>query len=332
MSTEVDAQMSAGPAETRPRAARVSVRGGELALGIWGPEDPEASVVLAVHGITATHRCWPLVAAALPDCRVVAPDLRGRGRSADLPGPYGLARHAEDLETLLDHLGVEQVTVAGHSMGAFVAVALAARIGARAQGLVLVDGGLPLEPPPAASPHPGATPQQQLGPAAERLSMTFESHEAYRDFWRAHPAFSGGWNATIQDYVDYDLDGRAPSLQPSTRLEAVATDAGQLTGGDVLDTGSYEDALRSLRAPTTFLRAPRGLMDEPQALYPRHAAEQARALVPHLLDDEVEDVNHYTIVMHHRGARAVADAVRAVVTSPRTDLSSPREHLIEGAP
>ena len=290
----------------------VPVRGGELAVGVWGPDDPAAPVVLAVHGITATHRSWPLVAAALPHCRVVAPDLRGRGRSAGLPPPYGLARHAEDLEAVLDRLGVEEATVVGHSMGAFVAVSLAARVGARARGLVLVDGGLPLAPPPGGTARPDATPEQVLGPAAQRLTMTFESHEAYRDFWRAHPAFAGRWNPTIEAYVDYDLEGEAPSLRPSTRLEAVATDAGQLSGGDVLDGGSYEQALRGLDVPTTFLRAPRGLMDEPQALYPPDVAVRFRALVPHLRAIEVDDVNHYTIVMDAAGARAVAAATREI--------------------
>ncbi|WP_323793769.1 alpha/beta hydrolase [Nocardioides sp.] len=301
MSTDLSLQT------TEPRTASVRVRGGDLAVGVWGPEDPSAPVVLAIHGITATHRGWPLVAAGLPHCRVIAPDLRGRGRSADLPAPYGLARHAEDLEAVLDHFGVESAVVVGHSMGAFVAVALADRIGTRASALVLVDGGLELTPPPGFVPRPDATPEEVLGPAAARLTMSFESHEAYRDFWRAHPAFAGQWNPTVEGYVDYDLRGEAPDLRPSTKVEAVASDSSQLFGGHVLDGRSYADALRTLAVPTTFLRAPRGLMDEPQALYPPDAARTARALVPHLVDVEVEDVNHYTIVMAEPGARVVAE-------------------------
>lgn len=270
----------------------VPVRGGELAYGVWGADDLDAPVVLAVHGITATHRSWPLVAAALPHCRVVAPDLRGRGRSAALPAPYGLTGHAEDLEVLLDHLEVDTATVVGHSMGAFVAVALAARIGRRVRALVLVDGGLPLVPPPGVEPRPEGVAVGVLGPAARRLSMTFESRESYRDFWRAHPAFAGRWSRTVEEYVDYDLEGRAPHLRPSTRVEAMTADARELGGGDVLDGSSYEGALRALTVPTTFLRAPRGLMDEPQALYPPDAADRACHLVPHLRGVEVEDVNH----------------------------------------
>ena len=296
-----------GDAPTPSRTLRVPVRGGELTCGVWGPEDPEAPVVLAVHGITAHHRCWPLVARALPGVRVVAPDLRGRGRSAGLPAPYGLEQHAHDLEQVLDHLGVPEVRLVGHSMGAFVVLTLAARIGDRATGLVLVDGGLPLLPPAGGAPSPDATPDDVLGPAAARLRMTFESHEAYRDFWREHPAFVDDWSPVVEGYVDYDLEGEAPHLRPSAAVAAVATDASQLFGG-----AAYEAAMRAVRVPTTFLRAPRGLMDEPQALYPPDAAGRARVLLPQLRDVEVDDVNHYTIVLGPRGAEAVAAATRGL--------------------
>ncbi len=92
--------------------------------------------------------------------------------------------------------------------------------------------------------------------------MTFESHAAYRDFWRQHPAFAHDWSPVVEGYVDYDLEGTAPRLKPSAVVAAVATDASQLFGG-----AEYEAAMRAVQVPTTFLRAPRGLMDEPQALY-----------------------------------------------------------------
>ncbi|ANH38651.1 Arylesterase [Nocardioides dokdonensis FR1436] len=303
--TGTDTGRSAADSPDEPRTLRVPCEGGDLVCGVWGPEDPDAPVVLAVHGITAHHRCWPLVAAALPGTRVVAPDLRGRGRSAALPAPYGLERHARDLEQVLDHLDLREVTLVGHSMGAFVALTLAARIGPRATGLLLVDGGLPLVPPAAGVPGPDATPEDVLGPAAQRLTMTFESHAAYRDFWRQHPAFAHDWSPVVEGYVDYDLEGEAPRLKPSAVVAAVATDASQLFGG-----ADYETAMRGLEVPTTFLRAPRGLMDEPQALYGSDAAARARGLLPQLRDLEVDDVNHYTIVLGPRGAEAVAAATR----------------------
>ena len=42
-----------------------------------------------------------------------------------------------------------------------------------------------------------------LGPAAKRLAMTFTDHDAYRRFWREHPAFANAWSPAVERYVDY---------------------------------------------------------------------------------------------------------------------------------
>jgi pimeloyl-ACP methyl ester carboxylesterase len=82
---------------------------------------------------------------------LIAPDLRGRGRSAALPRPYGLVTHLTDLTVALDHLGVDRAVMAGHSMGAHVAARLSAEQPHRAAALVLIDGGLPRAAPIKAS-------------------------------------------------------------------------------------------------------------------------------------------------------------------------------------
>ncbi|MGH9037642.1 MAG: alpha/beta fold hydrolase, partial [Acidimicrobiia bacterium] len=108
---------------------------------------------------------------------------------------------------VLDHTGATSVVLAGHSMGAFVVARLAAAHPARVHAVALVDGGLVLPVPEGVEPDKVL--EMVLGPALARLSMTFETPEAYRDFWRAHPAFAGPgmWSADAEDYVDYDLAG-----------------------------------------------------------------------------------------------------------------------------
>jgi hypothetical protein len=63
---------------------------------------------------------------------------------------------------------------------------------------------------------------------------------------------------------------------------------------------------------TLFLRAPRGMMDDPGGLYPEALVEQHRSTYRGVGFRDVPDTNHYTIVMSDPGARAVADALDEV--------------------
>jgi len=120
----------------------VPVDGGDLRVG-FRPGKADAPVVVLVHGITANHLSWSMVADQLgDDATLLAPDLRGRAGSASVPGPFGMAKHARDLVAVLDHIGVGRATIVGHSMGAYVAAAFAVNHDDRLAGLVLVDGGV----------------------------------------------------------------------------------------------------------------------------------------------------------------------------------------------
>jgi len=287
----------------------VAVDGGHMRVGVWGSDRPGAPLVLAVHGITASHRAWELVAQQLPEVRVVAPDLRGRGRSAHLPGPCGMARHADDLAQVLDALDARDALVVGHSMGGFVSLVLQHRHPTRVRGLLLVDGGLPLPVPS------GVTVEQLieavLGPALARLSMTFRDRTAYQEFWRRHPAFVGDWGPAVAAYVDYDLVGTEPNLVSSVRADAVREDS-----ADQIQGSALRETLPALApAPLTLLRAPRGLLDEPPGLYPESLLESYTSRWPGLTWRTVPDVNHYTILLTQRGARAVASEVRTTLNN-----------------
>lgn len=118
--------------------------------------------MLALHGATANHLCWAPIARRLSGIHLLAPDLRGRGRSGQLPGPYGMATHADDAVAALDAAGVDHAVVVGHSMGAFAALVMAHRHPDRVHWLVLVDGGPPIPMPTDVDPD--AAPQAVIGP------------------------------------------------------------------------------------------------------------------------------------------------------------------------
>src|SRR5919197_6407809 len=228
---------------------------------------------------------------------------RGRGGSAGLPGPYGMAAHARDCVAVLDALGVRDAVVAGHSMGGFVAVVLAHRHPERVRRLVLVDGGAPLPPPDV---PPGASPEQVLdaviGPAARRLSMRFPTREAYRDFWRNHPAFATTWSPAVESYVEYDLSGRPGAWRPRAAFDAVREDSVDIHRG--AEPREAFQALARADVDAQFLRAERGLLDEPVPLYPD--PDPIAAVVP---VRTVPGTNHYTILLGEPGASAVVDAL-----------------------
>lgn len=281
----------------RYRAVAVPVRGGDLHVGVWepdGPTDGPVPTLLLVHGITASHVCWAELVAALPGVRLVAPDLRGRGRSRDLPGPYGMPTHADDVAAVLDALDLGPTGVVGHSMGAFVALVLADRHPDKVTSLALVDGGMPLVPPPGVAPE--AMSMAVLGPAAERLRMTFPDRSAYRDFWAQHPALGAEWTDLTGAYVDYDLVGSPGAMHPATRVRALEEDIRELVDG-----GSVLHAMDHLRHRTTWFIAPRGLLDEVPPLYPEQAVRRWSEQLPQMKVVHVDDVNHYTVVMLRRG-------------------------------
>lgn len=307
----------------------VPVAGGSLHVGRWSSGTPtgpgslagaaaagaavgsvsDSVPVVAVHGVTANHLAWLPVARAGID--LVAPDLRGRGGSADLDGPAGMDAHATDLLALLDHLDVPRALLVGHSMGGFAVAAFAAAHPERVAGVLLVDGGLPLPAPP-----PGTTPDDAIaaviGPAAQRLAMSFASQDAYLDFWREHPALAPAWSPDLEAYFAYDLVGTAPQLRSSVSLQAVREDS-----VDLLDVDRICDRVRALPAGTTFLRATGGMMGEPGGLYPvDHVAALDRRCADVAVRD-VPDVNHYTLVMSDPGAAVVAAAVADLAASGR---------------
>jgi hypothetical protein len=139
--------------------------------------------------------------------------------------------------------------------------------------------------------------------------MTFASPEDYRDFWRRHPAFAHHWNADVQSYVDYDLDGPPGRLRSKVVEAAVRAD-----GRDQLDVAAVRAALTAMPGPAVLLRAPRGLADEPNPLLPEPVVDEVRRTVPELRDMRVDDTNHYLIVLGDREAAVVAAEIARVTS------------------
>lgn len=118
----------------------------------WGSAD--ARPVLMLHGIRGFGETFAGVAAALqPECRVIAFDQRGRGRSDwDPQRNYYTDTYVEDVAAIADALGLGTFDLLGHSMGGINAIVFAARYPQRVLRLIVEDAG-----PGAFENSPGAT-------------------------------------------------------------------------------------------------------------------------------------------------------------------------------
>ena len=97
-----------------------------LHLHEWG--DRDAPPLLCVHGVQAHGARFRRLAEErlTSRYRVLAPDLRGHGRSGWEP-PWSIEQHVEDLLETLSATGVERTTIVGHSFGGRLALELTAR-------------------------------------------------------------------------------------------------------------------------------------------------------------------------------------------------------------
>jgi haloacetate dehalogenase len=120
---------------------RISSRGIEIFARVGGAGPP----LLLIHGYPETHAMWHLVAPTLArHFTVVAPDLRGYGRSdcASSDGnvrAYSKRTMALDLAELMTALGFERFSVMGHDRGAHVGFRLAIDAAERVERLVMLD-------------------------------------------------------------------------------------------------------------------------------------------------------------------------------------------------
>lgn len=301
---------------TTPSAFVIELPEGSLAIHDLSLGSPaaDAPVVLAVHGITANGLSWRRVADELgrrhgPGAvRFLAPDLRGRGDSRSVPGPYGLGAHVDDLTSIATVFGSAPVLV-GHSMGAFIAALAAARQPERFPAAVLVDGGLAF--PVADDLDVDAALQSVIGPAMDRLSMRFADPAAYLAFWSSHPAMepvlSGPGGDAARAYIEHDLvqDPTDGQWHSTCVLDAVRAD-----GADVMADRETHAGLRTAVADgvgAELVWARRGLLDEPQGLYDE--GRLAALDLPDGVRTTEVDANHYDVILGDRGVAAVADAL-----------------------
>ena len=234
-----------------PAEHRLALDAGELCWFEWGAPSDRPSLLL-LHATGFHARLWDQTIAALaalfaPLPHIVAPDLRGHGRSYKLTSIGDWSATAADLVPLIDAAIPGQVVGVGHSMGGYCAAALAGLRPDRVARLLLVDPVI-LPPdtydPDAAEPDPSAHPvarRRGRWPDAQTMIDAFASRSPY-SAWRP---------AALADYCTYGLNpspdgdglvlGCPPEIEASAYLGAARNDAMAM--------------LAMVRCPSTVLRA-----------------------------------------------------------------------------
>jgi pimeloyl-ACP methyl ester carboxylesterase len=117
-----------------------SVNGLEMYYEIHGTDTGTRLVVL--HG---AYMSIPLMGEILPRLaetrQVIAVELQGHGRTADIDRPFSYEQLADDVAALMGEIGVEQADIFGYSMGGSTALQLAIRHPERVRKLVVASAG-----------------------------------------------------------------------------------------------------------------------------------------------------------------------------------------------
>lgn len=261
----------------------LEINGISLHYQTWGEFTRPERTVLLVHGLTASSQEWTPLGPILASqgWYAIAPDLRGRGLSEKPPHGYGIPYHVNDLLSLCDALGLPNVHLIGHSLGAQIGYFFAAVHPKRLGKLVLVDAGGRI-PPDAL---------QAIAASLQRLGQIYPSLDAYLSERQQSPVHQ--WNSFWESYYRYDAevhpDGTVTSRVPKSVIEE------EVSVNTTINTDMF---LSRIQAPTLITRAALGTLAPDRGLIlTADEAERVRSIIAGSRVVEVLDTNHYTIIL-----------------------------------
>lgn len=119
----------------------IRLRIGDRSLRLRDEGGGESAPLVCIHGAGTSSVLWLDVMRRLGRARrLLAPDLPGHGQSDPWPGETSVTLYRDAVGTMCATLGLARAVLAGHSMGAQIALACAAAWPERVQALVLVAG------------------------------------------------------------------------------------------------------------------------------------------------------------------------------------------------
>jgi len=215
---------------------------------------PDGLPLAFINSLGTDLRLWdPVVPGLESDCAILRYDLRGHGLTDCPPGPYRLAQLAEDLRSLLHHLGIERAVLIGISIGGLIALQFAASYPGAVRSLILADTAARIGSPDRWEQRIEAVRREGLEGVADTVVNIWLS-ESFR---AGQPALTRGYRNML------------------TRMPA----EGYIACCSVLAESDLSPRLTTIRAPALVLS---GESD------PATPPEQGRALAAALPDAQFE--------------------------------------------
>ncbi|MEW6186042.1 MAG: alpha/beta hydrolase [Thermodesulfobacteriota bacterium] len=282
---------------TEPIMKKVNGDGIKIQLAVW---EGKGKPILCLHGITANCRSFDYLATVLAGKhKIIAMDLRGRGGSDKPSTGYSKDHHVQDIIALLDDLQINRIVLMGHSLGAFISIAFAAKYPERMDRLILVDGGGKYSETQSAKVFAA------IKPALDRLGQVFPSTEAYLARMKEAP-YLHPWNDYLETYVRYEIEEVEGGVRVNIAPEHIQEEA--------INFGKADISLfyHQIQVPTLILRATQGLLSENFYILPEDVVDRMVREIPDVRRLDVQGTNHYSILFqpHPARDRAILDFLK----------------------
>jgi len=187
--------------------------------------------IVFLHGFMESHKIWESFANSFSnEFQSITFDLPGHGQSDIIAPVHGMELMADCTKSILDHLGVKDCILVGHSMGGYVSLAFADKFPERVKGLVLF--------------HSSALPDSDEGRKNRERTIEFIQQNKTGFILQFIPSLFAPSNAEKYQMEIQMLIESASSMKPQAIIAAQI---------GMKERPSYLDVLTHIQAPVLFI-------------------------------------------------------------------------------
>lgn len=251
------------------RKEKVFANDGTMINAVAIGEGPD---LLFLNGMRSTLLCWKRQVSLLSrKNRCISYDHRGVGESGKPDRAYTARNHFGDIDAVLDHFGVGQVKLIGHSMGGLRALDYAINNQQRVNGMVLINSGA----------HINMSLKLMMRTTLKAIeTKNKELLDAMNEI---------GLAITFGEKSLKDLEPRFDDFVRSSFAGVTLNSAKNLYRGMLADEQDFRDKLSDLEVPTLIIAGDEDLQ------FPAKYSEQIHRLIPNSRYKLLADCGHFAL-------------------------------------